>query len=169
MEPRVSNSALQSFYSYAVSDGAVYFVTANLTLTMSSQFAVNQDALGNPYQTVVDVKGVRAYTNLSSGETTIMNVTGITHGIHMYNYSFYPYSLLGSSPGVYTMNTAPFWDLNGLLYASSSSTAVQLIVKIVQQGSVVKALLSEVVYFSSESLYHPAPLLSLQQQTYTLL
>ena len=122
VQPSASNSAQRYLYSYAISDGVSYSLAANLTLTMSSTFTAS-DPLGNPYQQVVDVGGTRSLVNLSSGETTVQNVIGLANKTIIYNglppsnNTFYPFSFLASAPGVYSMNTAPFWDRGGLIYA----------------------------------------------------
>jgi hypothetical protein len=47
-QPSASNGFLRFNYSYTISGGVTYSMTANLTITTSSVFATAQDALGNP-------------------------------------------------------------------------------------------------------------------------
>ena len=117
-EPVVGNGAVHFTYSYTVSDGATFSVQANLSVTATSGFATTIDQLGNPYQTVVNITGTRLYTHLPTNQTLLSTVTGIAASIlpPQADQRFYPYSLLASAPGVYTINTAPFVDAAGLAY-----------------------------------------------------
>ena len=115
-----SNGAMRVSYSYFISDGATYSVQGNLTLTMSSASGSNFDALGNPYQIVSNVSGTRLYTYLPNGGTVLSTVFGLTTGAYAYaDQRFYPYALLSSAPGVYSTNTAPLWDYDGLEFGIS--------------------------------------------------
>ena len=98
-QPSSSNGAVRFLYSYYISDGQFYSVSANLTITTSSQFATSVDALGNPYQSVVNVTGTRLYTYLPTNATLRSSVTGLQRSSTA-SQRFYPYSLLASAPGV---------------------------------------------------------------------
>ena len=178
VEPAASNSALLSRYGYTISDNTTYSVTTSLTLTMSSQFAVSQDSLGNPYQTVIGIVGTRNYTNLTSGVTTTQNVTGLAQSGNFNegfpiptNNTFHPYALLGAAPGVYSIHTAPFLDGEGIVYATSATSAVQVMLMAPRsRGDPQQSAVNEWVYPNYFDLsVAPTPLLSLQQQTYALL
>jgi hypothetical protein len=112
-QPSASNGATTFTYAYTISDGSLFSVTANLTITTSSAFATTTDPLGNPYQSVVNIAGTRTYTYLPTSTSLTSTVSGPVSGTIA---NFYPYSLLASAPGVYTVATAPFLDLGGLTY-----------------------------------------------------
>ena len=180
LQPSASNSALLYNYGYTISDGETYSVTTNFTLTMSSEFAVSQDSLGNPYQTVIGIVGIRSYTNLTSGVVTTQNVTRLApdsfptvgHGFpHATNNTFYPYALLGSAPGVYSIHTAPFLDGGGIVYMTSSTGVVQvLLVPVLTGGIVTGSVMNEQVFPNSYTMGSlPTPVLSLQRQSLALL
>ena len=186
VQPSATNGAPRFFYSYTISDNATYSITADLTFATVSPFATTQDSLGNPYQTVTSVMGVRVFTNLSSGTTTVANVTGLSPTLNRFygpqsNNTFYPYSLLGSAPGVYSVNTAPFWDSEGIIYSITPSVtafAVQLRVSFTFGGTPypVEGVLTDTPIATTtigvtgySSMPYPTPLLALQRQTYTLL
>ena len=163
-QPSASNGALHIAYSYTVSDGATYAVTANLVLTMSSAFATTQDALGNPYQTVVGVSGTRAVTNLLTTVVTTSMVTGlVAAGAGGYgtlnDNRFYPFSLLASSPDIYTSNNAPYRDGEGLLYSTSTQT-VQL--SVFNVGARPR-------WWTSPATHRTLPLQTYQRQSYQLM
>ena len=67
-QPSASNGALRIQYSYSISDGVNYTVQGNLTISTASAFATLKDQLGNPYQQVVNVTGIRTYTYLATGQ-----------------------------------------------------------------------------------------------------
>ena len=117
VEPTASSSSLRFIYSYFISDGATYSVNASLLITASSAFASSFDLLGNPYQTVVGIAGTRVYTYLPTGARVVSNITGSMPASYINDQLFYPYALLAASPGVYTINTAPFLDSVGLAYS----------------------------------------------------
>ena len=108
-QPTSFNGALHVSYGYSISDGSTYSVSCNLSVTTNSAFATQKDQLGNPFQTVVNITGVRTYTYLPTGASLTSAVVGLTR-----SGRFYPYSLLASAPGVYTSNTVPFLDTDGL-------------------------------------------------------
>jgi len=91
-------------------------VQANLTISTSNAFATTKDSLENPYQTVIGVTGIRLYTYLRTGATVRSTVTGLSSSPTA-SQRFYPYTLLASGPGVYSMSTAPFLDAGGISYA----------------------------------------------------
>ena len=168
-QPSASNGAVRFSYSYYITDGATYSVSCNLTVTTSSAFATQKDQLGNPYQTVLNVTGTRTYAFLSTGASLTSSVTGLTR-----SGRFYPYSLLASAPGVYSMNTVPFLDYDGLTFTVSSSVPANG----VAPGSGTQYSALDVgVYFSTpssavtltESHYTQPPNPALQQQLYSLL
>ena len=108
-QPSVSNGALRISYSYYLTDGSSYWVSANLTITTSSAFATTQDQLGNPYQTVVNITGTRTYFHIPTGQSLVAQLTGISL-VRGTTQRFYPYSLLASSPSLYNTNTTPYLD-----------------------------------------------------------
>ena len=110
-QPVSTNGGLVVRYSYTISDGLTYAVSANLTLYMSSQFATSQDKLGNPYQVVLNVTGTRQYEYFPTGQKLVSTVFG-SHKT-TFVQKFYPYSLLSASPGVYSVDSAPFLDAEG--------------------------------------------------------
>ena len=121
-QPSVSNGAVRIAYTYFITDGATYSVSGNLTITTSSAFANLKDVLGNPYQQVVNVAGTRLYTYLPTGAIVRSTVSGLSLAVNpLADQRFYPYSLLASAPGVYTVNTAPFFDFDGIEFAISPS------------------------------------------------
>ena len=135
-QPGAGNSAKEFKYSYTISDGTSYIVQANLTITSTTQFANAQDQLGNNYDILQNITGTRLYTWLPSGQQLLSQVTGITTpptqtlpGFDQVpSQRFYPYVLLSSAPGVYTMNTAPFIDGDGIEYNISPAAPVNGIV-----------------------------------------
>ena len=114
-QPNSANSGQQFNFSYFVTDGETYTVEANLTLTASTSFAVNTNSLGVQYQTIVNAAGTRLYTYLATGATILSRVSGL-NSTSKADQSFYPYSLYIAAPGVYSENTAPFLDGNGIEY-----------------------------------------------------
>ena len=109
MQPSTSNGAARFSYSYHISDGSSYTVHTNLTITAQSAFASQQDGLGNPYQVIVNVTGFRVYTHLASGAVVTSAILGLLSAAGSGSSArFYPYSLLGATPSVYSSNTAPF-------------------------------------------------------------
>ena len=171
-QPSSSNGATRFTYSYFISDGATYSVVANLTISTTSQFAVTKDALGNPYQTVVNVTGTRLYTYLPAMTPLLSTVTGVAVGTFASaDQRFYPYSLLASSPGVYSTSTAPFFDFNGIVYSVSPSVPVDGTAPGVgTQYNTVRLFFSTPITTAilTEARYNNPPLVSLQQQQYTL-
>ena len=173
-QPSASNGAARFRFTYNISDGATYWVFANLTCTATSAFATTQDSLGNPYQTLTNITGTRLYTYLPTGQQLLSTVTGIFTPRYEQegDQRFYPYTLLASAPGVYTMNTAPFVDLDGLNFVVSppapcngdvinGNTTIFSNINAYQRTTLTTAYLTE--------CYYTPPLLSLQQQTFTLM
>ena len=121
-QPSASNGGTTIRYSYFVSDGASYSISCNLTLTTTSAFATTTDLLGNPYQTISNVAGTRTYTYLPTGQTVVSVVSGLTTAAYQYaDQRFYPYALISSAPGVYSMTTAPFVDYDGIEFGITPS------------------------------------------------
>ena len=170
-QPRASNSAARYLFSYFISDGVRYSVMANLTLIASSAFATTQDLLGNPYQTLVNITGTRLYTYLLTGQQLQSTVTYLPSQPYSGDQRFYPYSLLASTPGLYSMNSAPFVDYAGLMYAvSPPAPIVGLSLSDERVPSVrlyQRALPPALVEDGGEDGYPPLP--GLQQQTLQLL
>ena len=173
IEGNVGSSAVRFTYSYYISDGATYSVQGNLTFTATSQFPSTADLLGNNYQTIANITGTRTYTHFPSNQRLISQVTGLSSVIFPYaDQRWYPYALLVSAPGVYTTDTAPFLDQDGVEFAISPPAPV------------TGAAPGTGVQYSAISLYNTAPepnavlvdgtytnqpLIGLQHQTYTLL
>ena len=170
-QPSASNGGVTIFYSYFISDGATYTVVGNLTLTTSSAFATNKDSLGNPYQTIVSVTGTRTYTYLPNNTVLTSTVSGVSTAAYpSADARFYPYALLSSSPGVYTLNTAPLWDYEGLEFAVSPS--IPQLGRYPGSGTQYNA--TSLYYNAPETTavlvdgyYVTLPLVALQQQTYS--
>jgi len=169
-QPTTFNGAAQFSYSYFISDGATYSVQANLTITTSSAFATTKDMLGNPYQTIINVTGARTYSHLPTGEQLTSTVNGLS-AAGKASQRFYPYSLLSSAPGVYTLNTAPFFDYDGVEFIVSPP--IPLLGLPIGQGVLYNATS---IYLAStyntavltEGYSTNLPLVSLQQQQYAL-
>ena len=178
-QPSASNGAIHSIYTYTISDGASYSVSAILTLTSTSAFATTKDALGNPYQTVVGIVGNRTYTYLPTGATLVSAITGVVSTSSVStapvpSLRFYPYALLSSAAGVYSTNTAPFVDGAGLAFSLSpwvpangaapgtgpqySSTTLRIAAVTPTSSAVL-----------TEAAYTSMPSMALQTQTYSLL
>ena len=167
-------------YTYFLSDGTTYSVQGNLTLTLDSQFANSKDALGNPYQTVIGISGTRLYRYLPTGASVTSNITGLSLSLSTAaSQRLYPYTLLSASPSVYYTANAPFFDGSGLEFSVApavpalgaapgdgllTNTVIFRVASTSPQG-VAQLLESETTISSSSYL----PLVSLQQQTYTLL
>ena len=113
LEPNSNNGARTFRFVYTVSDGMTYSIVGNLTFTATSGFATDQDQLGNPYQTIVGVTGTRTYTYLPTGAMVNSTVSGLSTQYGTPDQRWYPYTLLGSSPGVYTPSTAPYLSAPG--------------------------------------------------------
>ena len=125
-QPVAANGGATITYHYYVSDGRTYSVACNLTLTASSAFATLEDQLGNPYQNIIAAAGTRVYTYLTTNAQVVSSITGLSNSPSALpsatpTQRFYPYSLLASSPNVYTTNTAPFLDQGGLQLSISPS------------------------------------------------
>jgi hypothetical protein len=172
-QPTSFNGAVHISYSYYVTDGVSYSVTGNLTITTASAFASIADQLGNPYQTVIQVTGTRTYRHFASSSTLVSNITGLSRvSSPNVDQRFYPYSLLASSPGVYTTNTAPFLDSNGIGYGVSPSIPVNG----VQPGTGPQQNSTSIYFYSTvptvvlaDGQYTNPPDVTFQQQMYTLL
>ena len=168
-QPSAGNGGMKLSFSYYISDGATYAVTCNLTVTTSSAFATQKDQLGNPFQTVLNVTGTRTYASLGTGISLTSTVTGLTR-----SGRFYPYSLLAAAPGVYSVNSAPLLDYDGLAFnvapsvpgngATPGSGPQYTVVEVSMYSS---APLSAVLL--TESHYTQLPNAMLQQQQYAIL
>ena len=171
-QPSSSNGALQFRYSYYISDGQFYSVSANLTITTSSPFATATDQLGNPHQVVVNITGTRLYTYFPTSSTWTSAVTGLMASSTA-SQRFYPYSLLASAPGVYSSNSAPFLDANGIEFALSPPIPFNGIAPNEAPYSPFTSLYiltpNGGTPVLTEGLYQILPLATLQQQYYTLL
>ena len=114
IEAGPSNSQPQFRYSYTISDGLTYTISAALLFTAASQFASQTDSIGSPYQVISTVTGVRNYTWTQTGQTLSSRVTGLSTQYGMPDQRWYAFSLLASSPGVYSTSTAPFLSAEGV-------------------------------------------------------
>ena len=174
-QPSASNGAARFRFTYNISDGATYTVFTNLTLTAASGFATTQDLLGNPYQQLTNATGTRLYTYLPTGQQLLSTVNGLYFEDYVFagDQRWYPYTLLASAPGVYTTNTAPFLDYDGITYRISPSapvlgdpinanTSVQSYINVFQATTLVTS-------FLLEDYIDTVPVPALQQQTFTLL
>ena len=171
-QPSVSNGALHFLYSYFISDGVTYSVQANLSVNTASQFANNKDQLANPYQVITGVTGTRLYTYIPSGQTVFSTITGLSTAANsLADQRFYPYSLLGAAPGVYTSNTAPLFDAEGMSFSVTPSIPVNGVAPNLGTQLTATTLFMSAVQSSAvlnEAAYINLPLVNLQQQTYTL-
>ena len=191
-QPSTFNGAAVFQYSYQVSDGLNYTVVGNLTITCASAFATAQDALGNPYQTITGVSGTRLYTFLPTGAQLLSTVTGVGYpavvaGSPLGDQRWYPYSLLAASPGVYSVDTAPFLDADGVQFYLSPAIPVNGVapgvgpqqsftrVYVGVQGQVgvqwAQPVTGQEVVGGSvlvDGVYNAPPLLALQRQTYSV-
>ena len=175
IQPSASNGALHLSYSYTISDGLTYTVQTNLSIATNSAFATSRDELGNNYQTVISITGSRKYTYLPTGYTLTSTITGLANvsassSPHA-DQRFYPYALLVSSPGVYSINSAPFLDAAGLSFTVNPAVPVNGQVG-GATSSVVSVSLGVNATTATAALVEPLsitpPLASLQSQSYTL-
>ena len=173
-QPSVSNGAVVFLYSYTVSDGVSYSVSANLTVTTSSAFATLTDALQTPYQQVVNLTGTRQYTCLLNQATVLSAVTGLSTAIYASpDQRFMPYALLSSAPGVYSMSTAPFLDFTGLEFSVSPAVPANGGLPGIQPlYSASRVYLStpepSAMLVEAQTSNPKLPLVALQQQLYTV-
>ena len=120
------NSPSRWQYNYVVSDGVSYTIAANLTLTMDGAIAAHVNSLGNQYQLVVAITGTRVYTYLPTNATVtsvVSTPSSVSNGVYQAaDQRFYPFALLSSAAGIYTVNTAPFVDFDGLAFSISPGT-----------------------------------------------
>ena len=170
-QPSASNGAVRFLYRYSISDGVTYRVQGNLTVTAASAFATLADQLGNPYQTVVNVTGTRLYTYLRNGVTIASSVNGLSTAAYANaEQRFYPYALLSSAPGVYSIDTAPFLDYDGIEFNFSPSAPTNG----AAPGSGTQYNTTSIHFTTSltgavltEGYYLTLPALGLQTQSYT--
>ena len=114
INPSFANGGKTIQYNYFVSDGATYSITTNLTLTTDGAMANAVDALGNQYQNIIGVTGTRVYRYLPTNQIVSSTVSGLSSHYATADQRFYPFALLGSGAGIYTINTAPFVDYDGI-------------------------------------------------------
>ena len=114
INPSFANGGKTIQYNYFVSDGATYSITTNLTLTTDGAVANAVDALGNQYQNIIGVTGTRVYRYLPTNQIVSSTVSGLSSYYATADQRFYPFALLGSGAGIYTINTAPFVDYDGI-------------------------------------------------------
>ena len=167
-QPSVSNGALHFSYSYTLSDGVTYLVQTNLSISTTSAFATAQDQLGNPYQILLNLTGSRHYTYLPTSASVISHVTFLNTTLR-----FYPYAVLSSAPGVYSINNAPYLDGEGLTFSISPASPANGLPP--AAGAQQSTITVRVVTYNNsvtqlnEVAYNSLPLLSLQQQLYSLM
>ena len=175
-QPNVANGGNRLLYSYTISDNSTYTVTTNLSATGASYIAYFSDTLGNQYQRLINITGVRNYTNLVTG-TTIISTVSLPNSVSNTtipgrgSQRFYPYAYLLSAPGVYPVDHAPFLDANGLVFAVSPAVPAN--------GQVGGPLYNTVAVFVNGTAAAPPavltelpnggnpPLLALQKQSYS--
>ena len=172
IQPGASSSSAGFSYSYTVSDGLTYSVQANLTLSSVSVFATVRDQLGNPYQPIFNITGTRTYTYLPTMATVTSVVSAVSNATAISgSQRWYPYSFLAAAPGIYSFNTVPFLDADGLTYSVSPSTpsngaAPGAGTQLSQVTVAVKAVQTGALLFESASLSPPVE--ALQRQQYIL-
>ena len=175
------NGAQHVQFNYFISDGFTYSITCNLTLTMANAVAANIDALGNQYQQVVGVTGTRVYTYLPTNAAIVSAVSTVSNGANGFaDQRFYPFALLGSAAAVYTVNTAPFLDYDGIEFNISPGTpaageppstgTIYTATNVHMEGRELSPVLVDGYFYPSSSFTSSgptgAPLLALQQQSY---
>ena len=175
IEGNANNGAEHFNYSYTITDGATYTVRTTMAITSSTAFATMTDTLGNPYQPVIGVFGTRVYTHIASGQTLTSTITGLTSATaRPVSQHWYPYSLLVASPGVYSLNTVPFLDADGIGFTVSpavpangqpltSSLSSTVSVYLASSSPISTAAVTEYTAGAGN-----APSIDLQQQTYQL-
>ena len=173
IQPSASNGAKLFGYNYTISDGVSYTVSGNLTFSATSSFANLFDQLGNGYQVITNVTGTRIYTYIPNGQQVISKVSGLSLAAYAFaDQRFYPYSLLGAAPGVYSINTAPFFDYNGVEFSLSPSAPVNGLPPLtgVQYNATTLFFTTpEPTAVLTEGYYINQPLIQYQQQSYTLM
>ena len=167
------NTAQRFLHPYSICDGLTYSVSANLTMTCSTPSASIFDTLGNSYQMVVNVTGARLYTCLRTGATLMSTVSGLSTAANaLVGQRFYPYTLLGSRPGVYTVNTAPCLDAGGVEFTLNPPAPINGL----PPGTGTQFAATTVYFTAPETIavltegnYVNLPLLTYRQQSFTLL
>ena len=171
-QPSASNGATRFAYNYVISDGVTYSIQGSLIIICSSAFATAKDLLGNPYQTITNVTGTRVYTYLPTGATLTSTINGLSTAVNANaDQRFYPYALLASSPGVYTMATAPFLDNDGLEFSVSPSIPQNGLAPGVGTQYAATTLFfttPEPIAVLTEGFFTALPDVKLQQQVYSL-
>ena len=180
VSPTTSNAFTFIAYTYFVSDGATYTISGNLTLTTTGPLAVKTDPLGNQYQTIVAISGTRTYVYLPTKQTIVSFVTGLSSQAGA-SQRFYPYALLGASPGVYTVDTGPFVDFNGIGFnidPPAPAAGVQPLNGFQFTNTTIHLESRELIPILVDGVFSPSkgfnvsgptgtPLQALQQQSYT--
>jgi hypothetical protein len=165
-QPSSFNGAVRFAFSYFLSDGATYSVTVNLSISAVSAFATTHDLLGNPYQVVTGITGTRTYSYLPTGAQVVSQVTWVSSA----SAHFYPYALLSSAPGVYTMANAAYLDAEGLTFSitpqAPSNGAAPGVGSQCSSVTVHVVTTNQTVTQLNEGAYTSAPLLAVQQQLY---
>jgi hypothetical protein len=133
--------------------------------------------LGNPYQTIINVRGTRVYTFLSTGQQLISTVTGLSSAaLKTVDQRFFPYALISSGPGVYTVNSVPYLDYDGLGFSVSPAVPANgLPVSTTTTSSIVSVFVNGFTPITSTAALTEytttagnAPVATLQRQTYSL-
>ena len=172
IQPSASNGAALFYYSYTISDGVSYTVQGNFTISTTSAFGHLQDLLGNQYQIVTNVTGTRLYTFIPTGQQLMSTVSGLSEAAYAYaDQRFYPYALLGAAPGVYSMNTAPFFDYDGVefsIFPSAPENGLAPGSGVQYNATSLHFTTPEPSAVLTEGFYTNLPLIQYQQQTYTL-
>ena len=169
-QPSVRNSAMQFNYSYNISDGSTYSVLTELVVNCTTHFGTFFDQLGNPHQVIANVTGTRLYTHIPTGATLLSTVSYTAGKVAR----FYPYTLIASSPGVYSSNTVPHWDGAGV--ELNLSPAVPANGMAPRQGTqfdsqtlqITKDMSPRFVLTESHAITAPLPALQQQQYTFTV-
>ena len=173
IEPNANNGGMRFTYTYFVSDGLTYSVSGSLLFTATSGFATTIDQLGNNYQIVANITGTRTYNYFPTNQQVVSQVMGVSSASFRYaDQRFYPYALLVASPGVYTVDAAPFLDQDGVEFAISPpapatgaapGTGVQYsAISLYNSAPEPNAVLIDGTYTS-------LPVFALQHQTYAFL
>ena len=171
-QPSASNGATLFMYSYYISDGVTYSVQTNLSITTTSAFATAHDQLGNPYQLIVNITGIRTYTYLPTNSVLVSHVAMPTSPINS-TQLFYPYALLSSAPGVYSTNTAPYLDAAGLSFAVTPAAPINGVA--LGSGTQYSSITVHFVTYNNtvtqlnEAAVVNRPVLALQQQNYVFM
>ena len=83
---------------------------------MAQVWPTQSTQLGNQYQNIIGLTGTRVYT-LPAHQRRLSPPPAPASPTARTQYAdqrFYPFALLGSGAGIYTINTAPFVDYDGI-------------------------------------------------------